>query len=211
MGGGDTPEQEITAQEIAQFEVAKGMWDDSREVAPQADAMLTRMTTGYVPDGEGGLKVADNQNVLNPDGSVRIDAGQADAQAGSAWNKVQNVTADPNGGGNRFGNVGLMEDRINSQTKTGTQTRFGQQNRQIKAVENVAALGRGQEAEALQGMQDLSGDAASQAKNDAYTSFDEQGSKDYLLGQVVGAGAGFATSAYEKSKKAEAAKTAGVS
>lgn len=199
MAKGDQKEIEPTEQEIAQFEIAKDMWDRNRETAPQTDAMLSAMTTGYVPDGEGGLKIADNQHQLNDDGSVRIDAGQADAQAGAAWNEVQNKPVDPNGGGRRLG-IGLMEDRIKSQSETGSRVRLGQQNRHIKAVENMAALARGQEAEALRGMQQQAGEAANEASNDAVTSYNDSQNKRYAIGQGVGFVGGVLANKYKNNK-----------
>lgn len=189
MGSPDVEEQKPTAAEIAQFDIAQSMWADYQETAPALQKIYQERTTGMVPDGEGGL--VQSGNVLDANGSVRTSGGLAQAGVAEAWSGMDKQALDANRGANRVGRTDLLNERMASSVGAGVNTRLGQQNNMLRGVENVVSMGSGQQTQALNGMQSLAGAAAQTAAADANAAFADKSANRYLLGQGVGAAAGY--------------------
>lgn len=185
MGKPKVDEQEPTAAEIAQFEIAQSMWNDYQETAPELQRMYQERVTGMVPDGAGGL--VRSGNLLDESGSVRTSGGLAQAGVAQAWSAMDKGAIDPNRGVNRMGRTDLLNQRMASGVSAGINTRIGQQNNMLRGVENVVAMGSGQQTQALNGMQSLAGAAAANAASDANSAFADQSANRYLFGKGLGA------------------------
>ena len=198
-------EQKPTAQEIAQFDIAQQQWAEYRDTAPPLQEMYQRLTTGWTPDGEGGLQ--QTGHVLNDDGSVRTDTGQVQAQAAQAWDDVLQAPDNPNKGAGRMGRTDLLEARLGSEAKATTGSQLQQQNNYLQGVENVISMGRGQQASALTGMQQQAGVAANEAAQDAQKAFADKSANRYLAGSVLGAAGGYL--GYQNANKQNPSSAAG--
>ena len=190
MGGPSVKEAKPTEQEIAQFEINKQMWDDYLAHAPEDHQRFMQYETGYVPDGKGNL-VVKKGGILNPDGTVVQDTGQAMAAASRNWDFLNKQPINPNRGYNRMGRLDLLNRRQKSDAGIETNTLLELQNRPLRGQEQVIALGRGNQVDALQGMQSLAGQAAQKASADARSSFANSSANRYLLGTGIGAIGGY--------------------
>lgn len=205
MGSPSTPEQEPTEQEIAQFEIATKQWEDYQKYAPQEQETLMRKTTGYVPDGDGGLRIAAG-GLLNNDGTTKTDTGVAMAQASQQWAGLDRPM-NPNNGAVRMGNVDVLGKKLESDAAIETGTLLGQQNRPIQGMQQVIGLGRGQQASASEGMMQQAGIAANQAAADANSAFADQSANRHLLGAAIGAVGGYQAYNYDKANNNKMGKT----
>ena len=188
MGSPKVDEQEPTAAEIAQFDIAQSMWADYQETAPALQEVYQERVTGMVPDGEGGL--VRSGNVLDENGSVNTSAGVSQAGVAQAWSAMDKGPMNPNQATNRMGRTDLLGKRMASGVSAGTNTRIGQQNNMLRGVENVVAMGSGQQTQALNGMQSLAGSAAANAAQEANSAFADKSADKYLGSKVIGAGLG---------------------
>lgn len=190
MGGPDVEEQKPTEQEIAQFEINKQMWDDYLSHAPEDHRAFMVNETGYYADNNGKLQIKKG-GLLNADGTVIQDTGQAMAEAQQKWQPLLDQPINPNRGIDRMGRLKMINKKQKSDAGIETNTLLAQQNAPLRGQENVIALGRGNQVDALQGMQQLAGQAAQKAGADAQSSFADASANRYLLGTGIGAIGGY--------------------
>lgn len=189
-GGGGSEEVKITPEEVEQIKVAEEQWARYEEVGvPLSNAYIER-ATGYRVGENGELNIVDG-GILNADGSVKTDASSAIASTNKAYAKgLQHF--NPNEGRSRTGVVDIEAKKMQTASEAEAGVKLGQQNRWLKGLENVVAMGKGQETTAVNGLMDLSANAASEARQDAYNAFADGQSRKQLAGQVIGAGASLA-------------------
>lgn len=172
-------EQGPSSQEIEQFKINTELWQDYQDKAPRAHEMYQKYMTGYVPDGKGGLERSGN--VVNRDGSVRIDVGQATGEVANAFNKQQTANYDPN---SRRSQVGIedINARVEAEGSAGADMRLNQQNNYLRSVGNVVAMGKGQQTSALESQNQLVG----QAQQKANAKYERDRQKRIGLKQALG-------------------------
>ena len=173
MGKPKVPTIKPTAQEIQQFEINKDKWANYQQYGVPAQNEIIRRTL---------------TDKLNPDGSVKTDAGQAMALAQKQWEPLLKRPVNPNAGAGRTGMLSMLQDKMGSDMRIESQTRYGQQTGYLGAMQDVMNMGRGLQSDALQGMGNLTNLAAQQAANDARNTFNRRLENQTALGGLLGMG-----------------------
>lgn len=168
-GGGGSEKVEETPEEKELAQIASERWERYKET----------------------FKPLENQYMAEVD-----DLGTQQAQdqvTGQAVSGVQqgvgDMAIDPNQG-NPMGNTGaaLGSARANAATQATT----GLRGQHIQGMQGIVQMGQGQSADAIQGMSDIAGQAASEAAADAkretFRDFNRRQAWGNLAGNVAGAG-----------------------
>lgn len=197
--GGGSEEVKITPEEVEQIKVAEEKWARYERVGkPLSNAYIQR-ATGFKESDNGDLDIVDG-GILNPDGSVKTDASSAIASSTKAYSQgLKGI--NPNSGKYRSGVAGIEAKKMETASEAEAGVKLGQQNRWLKGLENVVAMGKGQETTAVNGLMDLSANAAGEARQDAYDAFRDNQSRKQLAGQVIGAGASLALGSGRRGQK----------
>lgn len=173
MGKPKVPTIKPTAQEIQQFEINKDKWANYQQNGvPVQNEIIRRTLT----------------DKLNPDGSVKTDAGQAMALAQKQWEPLLKQPVNPNSGAGRTGMLSMLQDKMGSDMRIESQTRYGQQTGYLGAMQDVINMGRGLESSNVQNLGNLTQLAARQAANDAQNTFNRRLENQTALGGLVGMG-----------------------
>lgn len=188
MGGPDIEEQEATPDEMERIRITEEQWARFEETGKPMAAEYVRLASGYDVDADGNLSVVEN-GLLNADGSVRTDTSQATAAVEKAYAPGM-TRVNPNSGQYHGGLNDLQSAKLRSGAESAAGTMLGQQNRQLKGLENVTAMGRGEESTAIQGLSSLATNANQKAASDANRAFQDASANRYLAGSVAGTAAG---------------------
>lgn len=188
MGGPDIEEAQATPEEIERIKIAEEQWARFEETGKPLISEYTRMATGYDVDEEGNLSIVEN-GLLNADGSVRTDTSQATAATEQAYAPGM-ARVNPNSGQYHGGLNDLQASKLQSGAESAAGTQLAQHNRQLKGLENVTAMGRGEETDAIQGLSQLANNANQKAQRDAERSFANASANRHLAGTVAGTAAG---------------------
>ncbi|WP_020396482.1 hypothetical protein [Thiolinea disciformis] len=191
MGKPKVQEQKPTAQEIANFEISRDkLLNYQQRGIPLQNEMIRLRTGRKLNPATNQWEIDPNAGVLNADGSVRTDAGQAMALAQQQWKPLlQGI--NPNNGRGRTGMLGALQQKMRSDAGVEAQTRFGQQTGYLQGLMDVAEMGRGNVSSILQGQQGLAGQAANQAAYDAKQAFQDRLERQQAVGKLAGIGQGY--------------------
>ena len=186
--GGSEDEQKAAPEEMEMTRIAEEKWARFEETGKPMASEYVRMATGYDVDEDGGLSIVEN-GMLDSNGSVRTDTAQATAAVEKAYAPGA-ARVNPNSGQYHGGLNTLQADKLQSSAESAAGTMLGQQNRYLKGLENVTAMGRGEETTAIQGLSGLAANANQKAQTDAQRSFNDTAANRYLVGNVAGTAAG---------------------
>lgn len=182
-GGGDntvkdTPEQKYLAQ------VAAEQWNYAQEeLAPLQNLYMNQVAEMDSPERKSYIQGRANLGTQ----SAVSDA----VHSATAGGEVSGI--DPSSG--RF-KLGVTEGVVNSAQSGGSvasQALFEQDSAKMLGLQNIVAMGSGQETQATAGLQDLSSISAENAQSDAYNSFNKNSANLQLLGNVAGMGTAYYT------------------
>ncbi len=177
-GGGDTeikdtPEQKYLAK------VAAEKWNFAQDnLAPLQNEYMQQVEQMDSPGRKAYIMGRANQG-------TQAAIGRGAEQLGS---QAQAAGIDPSSG--KF--KGLMMDAATDAASAGGETAARalaeQDNQKALGLQNVLAIGSGQDTRALAGLTDMSSLSAQQARSDAYGAFNRRSANLNTLGTLAGAG-----------------------
>jgi len=180
-GGGDTdiedtPEQRYLAQ------VAAEKWNFAQDnLAPLQNEYMQQVEQMDSPGRKSYIMGRANQ-------STQAAIGRGAEQLG---NEAQAAGIDPSSG--KF--KGLMMDATTDAASAGGEVAARalaeQDNQKALGLQNVLAIGSGQDTRALAGLTDMSSLSAQQARGDAYNAFNRRSANLQTLGTLAGAGTSY--------------------
>ena len=176
-GGGDT-KVKPTAAQIAQEEVAWKGWQDYKNILrPAEDNFMKKVDD-----------LNSEQQYENIAGTTNLGYQKqfCEARRELAGNLAQSGV-DPSSG--RFNAVmdANQSDQVIGQIDTTTRGQVSQADKYIAGLQDVAALGSGQKADALQSFNSLADSSLAKAKSDAQAAFTKQQGRASLVGAGLGA------------------------
>lgn len=183
MGGSSDNEVKETAAEKAAAEVAVKEWNlYNNELKEFEDIFMQRV---------------DN---INSQSNMDDVKQSADLSYNREYSKARDATAqqlnasgvDPSSGKYQSTLSDLTTDQAIAQGDTVNRAQVNEQDKYVVGKQDVVAVGMGQKAEGLAGIEDTARLAASKATNDAYGDFNRRAAN----AQAVGTLAGIGTSAY---------------
>ena len=195
---GGSQEVKITPEEIEQIKIAEEQWARYEKVGIPLSNEYIQRATGYSVNENGELEVADRErNILNKDGTVKTDASGAIAGTEKAY--AQGLKKiNPNSGNYRSGVADIEAEKMKTGSEAEGGVQLGQQNRYLKGLENVSAMGRGEQVNAVNGLMDLTENAANKANRDAELAYRKSKERKQFAGQVIGMGASLALGGLQK-------------
>lgn len=177
-GGGDndiedTPEQKYLAQ------VAAEKWNFAQDkLAPLQNEYMQQVEQMDSPGRKAYIMGRANQG-------TQAAIGRGAEQLG---NQAQAAGIDPSSG--KF--KGMMMDSTAEAASAGgevaARAMAEQDNQKVAGLQNVLAIGSGQDTRALAGLTDMSSLSAQQARADAYGAFNRRASNLNTVGTLAGAG-----------------------
>lgn len=185
-GGGGSADVRETAAQKAAAEVARKQWDMyQKELKPFENLFMEKvdeLNTGAEYErlsGEVGLGYA------GAFGEAREQAGTELAAAG----------VDPTSGKYQSAMDDLTGDQMVGQADAVARTQTSQQDKYVAGLKDIAAIGSGQKAEAVQGYQNLSDMAHRKAMSEAEAAhqrnLSDRAATAGAVGSLIGAGAGY--------------------
>lgn len=177
MSKGGSSEVKETSYQKAEADVASKMWNDYQtNLKPYEDIFINKV---------GDLNNESNYGKL---------AGDAATQTTSAFNQSQNKLAaglaaggvDPSSGKYQATLGDVARSQTASQLDTTTKAQNDQQNKYTAGLQDVVALGAGQQGEALSGYASLANASGNKAISDAQSDFNNHASTLSSLGQAAG-------------------------
>lgn len=174
-GGGDT-EVKPTAAQIAQEEVAWKGWQDYKNILrPAEDNFMEKVDDLNSEQQYENIAGTTNLGYQKQFGEARRELAGNLAQSG----------VDPSSG--RFNAVmdANQSDQVTGQIDTTTRGQVSQADKYIAGLQDVAALGSGQKADALQSFNSLADSSLAKAKSDAQAAFTKQQGAPLLLALVL--------------------------
>jgi hypothetical protein len=183
MGFGGSNKVKPTAEEYALMEIAAKDWNRFVEQdIPVQNEAIARMT-GLRRNDDGAYEI-DPNGPLRADGSIKT-SGTSSQAANEAAYTSHLTRVDPNRIGatktlNRDAAIQGASAQINEE--------IGQQTAVLQGEQNVVAMGRGEQQQAIQGQSYLAQQAQRDAINSANTAAQESASRSSLAGQLAGAG-----------------------
>lgn len=187
MGKPKVEEQLPTAQEVALFDINRDKIANYDKSKPYQNELIRR-TTGHQWDADAKRWDIDpSAGVVGAGGQVQVDNGRNFARAQQQWKPLlQNI--NPNSSAGRTGRIGLLQDKMRSDAGVLATQPFQQQTGYLQAMQNVAGVGRGQQAQTLGLLQGQAGNAAQTAAADARTAFQGQQANQQAVQGLVGMG-----------------------
>ena len=172
----DTPEQRYAAQ------VAAEKWNFAQEtLAPLENEYMARVDDMGSEARSSYIRGAANQSTM-------AGLGNAEEQIGS---QLGQGGVNPNSG--RW--QGTQADAGMQLATQGGETMgrglFQQDQEQIRGMQNIVAIGSGQEGRAQQGLNAIAGQSAMDARGESTNAFNKRSANLQLLGQVAGAGVSY--------------------
>lgn len=182
--GGNTDVRETAAQKAA-AEVARKQWSMyQQELKPFEDLFIEKVDT-LNEDGQ-------HQQLAGEVGlGYASSFGQARQQAG---NELAAAGVDPTSGKYQDTMDDLTGEQFVGQADAVARTQTSQQDKYVAGLKDIAAIGQGQKAEAVQGYQDLSNMAHQKASAEAQIAHQKKLSSRAATAGLVGSLAGAATS-----------------
>lgn len=176
-GGGDnkvkdTPEQKQLAA------VAAEKWNYAQEnLAPLEDAYMQQV---------GGMTSDGNMSYIR--GRTMQSQQQAAGEMGQqVGGQLQRAGIDPSSGRYQGEMTGLNLDVAQSGGETTGRAQFEQESQQIGGLQNIVAIGQGEAGRAQQGLGQIAGQSAADARQSAASQFNRRSANLQLLGQAAGA------------------------
>lgn len=186
MSSGGDNEVEETAAERALSEVAVKSYNTWRETfKPLEDRYIQSVT------GPGGLNSAEQHRDVR---GLATQATAAPAQRvmQTVRQQTQQRGVNPNSGAAKLAVQSAGLKTAADAGDTIARSSISQQDRYAAGLENIVAIGQGQEANAQAGMGDLAVNAGAKAISDAQTDWNDR----QATGNFVGTMAGLGTAAY---------------
>lgn len=180
-GGGDT-EIKDTPEQKALAEVGAEEWNYAQEtLAPlqdmymeQVDSLDSQERKDYI-SGNANIGM---QNAIGHAGTELVSAGTAnglDLNSGKFKTALSDSMTETAAIGGDTAARGLIE----------------QDKQKVMGLQNVVAIGSGQETQAIAGMADIADLSAQKAGNDAYNAFNRRSANLQTVGRIVGAGTSY--------------------
>jgi len=198
MGGGGSTEIEETEESKAQLEISQELWGRYQEQGIPVENEYIHHLTGQRINEDGEYE-ATTYGRVNADGTTRVDTTSSDVATEKAFGS-QLHKVDPNRL-NRINSIGQESADIG--VDVGVESGLSQQTNTMQGIVNAAGMGKGREMEGLRSSIDLAFSAENDAAQAAQESFNRQGARQYVAGQVIGAPVGYATT---RRKAEEASK-----
>lgn len=184
--GGSNEVKETEAQR-AQSEVAQRQWQLYKTDLQQYEDIfmdkVDELNNGSEYDKLAGTAALGTAQSF---GSAR--QGLADNLAASG--------VDPTSGRYQEAMKDLETDQALSQTDTTNRAQSSQQDKYVAGLQDVASIGQGQKAEALQGYSDLASSSLNKAAVNAQTALANKGATQGAVGAVAGAGLAYGLNNY---------------
>lgn len=177
----DTPEQRYAAQ------VAAEKWNFAQStLAPLENEYMDRVEDMTSPERMGYLRGRTNLTMQNQlgDGLNQVDQQMGLAGLDPSSGRWTATQADLAGGIAQVG--GDQAGR----------SQFEQQTQQVRGLQNITAIGTGQAGQAQVGLGRIADQSASDARSDAYQSFNRKSANLQLLGSLGGAAASYGLNSF---------------
>lgn len=177
MGGGGSNEVKETSAEKAQASVAADQWSYYQSNLKQYEDLFM-----------------DKVDSLNNESNYTKVAGDAATQTSGAFGQVRQKTADnlaasgidPTSGKYQSTMKDLTNKQVSSQIDTVTKAQNDQSDKYVAGLQDVVAIGSGQEADALSGYSSLASSSAAKAASDAESAFNSHSALTNGLGTAAG-------------------------
>lgn len=178
MGKGGSNEVKETAAQKAQAEVAKKQWDLYQSDLRQYEDIF--------------MNKVDNLNSQEQYDKIAGTAALGTAQSfGAARQGLSDGMAasgiDPTSGRYQEAMRDLETEQALSQTDNVNRAQSSQQDRYVAGLQDVASIGQGQKAEALQGYSDLAASSLSKAASNAQAALATKQATSGAIGSLAGA------------------------
>lgn len=195
MGGGGKNKVKETAAEIAASQVALKEWNlYSTELKPFEDKFIQRVDNFNSDSNMAKVKEATDLSYNREYGKARDTASDSMLAAG----------VDPSSAKFAQSLSQLSSDQAIAQGDTVNRAQVNEQDKYVVGKQDVVAIGMGQKAEGLAGMEDTARLSQQKATQDAYGDFNRRSAN----AQAVGTLAGIGTSMYANRQSAPAPNTA---
>ncbi|HDY8174822.1 TPA: hypothetical protein RQL26_000551 [Vibrio vulnificus] len=180
MGGSKDNERKETAAEIAASQVAVKEWNlYNSELKQFEDSFIQRV------------------NNFNTDANMADVKQAADLSYNREYGKARDATAtqlaasgvDPSSSKFKAKLSDLASDQAIAQGDTVNRAQVNEQDKYVVGKQDVVAIGMGQKAEGLAGLEDTARLSAKKASNDAYNDFNRRSSNAQAAGTLAGIGA----------------------
>lgn len=177
MGGGGSNEVKETSAEKAQASVAADQWSYYQSNLKQYENLFM-----------------DKVDSLNNESNYTKVAGDAATQTSGAFGQARQKTADnlaasgidPTSGKYQSTMKDLTNKQVSSQIDTVTKAQNDQSDKYVAGLQDVVAIGSGQEADALSGYSSLASSSAAKAASDAESAFNSHSALTNGLGTAAG-------------------------
>lgn len=177
MGGGGSNEVKETSAEKAQASVAADQWSYYQSNLKQYEDLFM-----------------DKVDSLNNESNYTKVAGDAATQTSGAFGQARQKTADnlaasgidPTSGKYQSTMKDLTNKQVSSQIDTVTKAQNDQSDKYVAGLQDVVAIGSGQEADALSGYSSLASSSAAKAASDAESAFNSHSALTNGLGTAAG-------------------------
>lgn len=177
MGKGGSTKVKETSAEKAQAKVAQEQWQYYQDNLKQYENLFI-----------------DDVNKLNSEQNYAEVAGDAATQTSSAFGQAREQAAttmasqgiDPTSGKYQSTMKDLTNKQVSSQIDTVTKAQNDQSDKYVAGLQDVVAIGSGQEADALSGYSSLASSSAAKAASDAESAFNSHSALTNGLGTAAG-------------------------
>ncbi|WP_241814522.1 hypothetical protein [Enterovibrio norvegicus] len=179
MGGGKDNKVEETEYERVAAEVSNKYWDIYQNDLKQFEDTF--------------IKRVDNFNSASnmADAKATVDMGYNKAFSENrqqTTKALSSASIDPTSGKFKGTMADLATAQGTAQTDTINRAQAAEQDKHIAGLSDVASMGMGEQADALNRIGDVANMSLSEAKNDAYTDFNKRASNLQLVGAAAGVG-----------------------
>lgn len=177
MSKGGSGEVKETSLQKAQADIASEQWSTYQNDLKQYEDLF--------------MDKVDN---LNDESNYTKVAGDAATQTSSAFGQARQKTADnlaasgidPTSGKYQSTMKDLTNKQVSSQIDTVTKAQNDQSDKYVAGLQDVVAIGSGQEADALSGYSSLASSSAAKAASDAESAFNSHSALTNGLGTAAG-------------------------
>ena len=187
MGKGGSNEVKETEAQKAQAEVAQKQWDLYKTDLQQYEDIFM--------DKVDALNNENEYDKLAGTAALGTAQSFGSARQGLADNLAA-AGVDPTSGRYQEAMKDLETDQALSQTDTTNRAQSSQQDKYVAGLQDVASIGQGQKAEALQGYSDLASSSLNKAAVNAQTALANKGATQGAVGAVAGAGLAYGLNNY---------------
>jgi hypothetical protein len=179
MSSGDNSVDE-TEQQKALAEVSMSQWNDYLEnYVPFENAYM---------DSVDEMNTESSYNQVSGLAALPIEATFSNAVEGAA-DSMTSAGINPNSGTFKANMDKLDTAKRSAKVDSMTQAQIGQQNRYLTGLQNIVAMGTGQETTATAGLADVASMSANSAYNQASSAITSSRANQQLAGALTGAAA----------------------